>query len=46
MKPLLAMLVVVFALGSAAQLFLPRRLPHALAYAACAWILAKTRKCL
>jgi hypothetical protein len=42
----MAMLVMVFALGAVAQMFIPYRLPNALAYAACAWMLAKTRKCL
>ena len=46
MKPMLSVLVLAFALGAVAQMFLPCRLPNAIAYAACAWILAKTRKCL
>jgi hypothetical protein len=43
-KPVLAMLVLAFALWSAGQMFLPRRLPNALTYAACACLLAIARK--
>lgn len=43
-KQILGWIVVAFALAGALQLFLPRALPNAIGYCACALIIAYTRK--
>ena len=43
MKTALAFAALVFAGAAIMQIFLPRRLPNALVYCLCAWILAMVR---
>lgn len=46
MKLAFALAALVFAWAATVQIFLPCRLPNALVYCLCAWILARTRKAL
>ena len=46
MKTVLTVAALVFASAAVLQLFLPRRLPNAVVYCLCAWLLALTRKAL
>lgn len=46
MKTIIAVAVVAFVSAAVIQLFKPMRLPNAVVYCVCAWLLAKTRQCL
>jgi hypothetical protein len=43
-KTALAFAALVFAGAAIMQIFLPRRLPNALVYCLCAWVLARVRR--
>ncbi len=44
MRITLAIAVVFFTVAAVCQLFLLRRLPNALVYCGCVWLLVKTRR--
>jgi hypothetical protein len=46
MKLAFALAALVFAGAATVQIFLPRRLPNAVVYCLCAWVLARVRASL